>query len=166
MDGPMETIDGVETGNTVAPNRPTAVAQQCGNTGPTELDERALNEALEVARHNTGDNGKEVAIRAYLSALPASEAGWRDIESAPKDGTWIIAYRPNKGGGYLDRIVIVRWDDEVSAWVWPDQPFDVYEDDYAERLAAHGLGDHIDPFEDNSFTHWMPLPSAPDRRAA
>ncbi|MFC3208087.1 hypothetical protein [Aquamicrobium soli] len=89
------------------------------------------------------------------------QPGWRDMSSAPKDGTWLIAYRPGKGGGYLDRVVIVRWDDEVSAWVWPDQPFDVYEDDYAERLAAHGLGDHIDPFEDNAFTHWMPLPAAP-----
>lgn len=44
MDGVLETIDGVETGNTVAPNRtaPTVAAQQCG------LDERSLDTACEA----------------------------------------------------------------------------------------------------------------------
>jgi hypothetical protein len=96
-------------------------------------------------------------LRAECEGLRA----WRPIETAPKDGAWIIAYRPSKGFGYIDRVVIVRWDDEVSAWVWPDEAFDVYEEDFAERVNATSFGDRIDPFEDNSFTHWMPLAPAP-----
>ena len=111
----------------------------------------------------TEAGGDEVAAqRLAASPLPSSsETEWRPIETAPKDGTWIIAYRPSKGVGYLDRVVLVRWDEEVSAWVWPDEAFDVYEDDFQDRVNAESFGDRIDPFEDNSFTHWMPLPAAP-----
>ena len=91
---------------------------------------------------------------------------WEQIATAPKDGTWIIAYRPRPAiAGYLDRVVVVRWDTEVSAWVWPNQPFDIYEEDFDERLNSHSFADRIDPFEDRAFTHWLPIPKDPLREA-
>lgn len=43
------------------------------------------------------------------------------MDSAPKDGTWIWAHRPSKDVGFLDRVLVIRWDNNVGAWVWPDE---------------------------------------------
>lgn len=32
------------------------------------------------------------ALAAHLRALPAAESGWRTMDSAPRDGTWILIY--------------------------------------------------------------------------
>ncbi len=70
-------------------------------TAPTELDERALEAACAATVLGEDADGKPVhlepqeaatAIRAYLSALPASGAGWRPIAEAPKDGRLFIAW--------------------------------------------------------------------------
>lgn len=37
--------------------------------------------------------------------------GWQPIETAPKDGTWFIAF-----GGGLDRPTPMKWCDRVGAW--------------------------------------------------
>jgi len=72
------------------------------------------------------------AFREALRSLPASKAGWRDIESAPSNGDLILII----GGRRLE----------------------------PEMVPADGewwrhYGGNAAP------THWMPLPSAPDRRA-
>jgi len=66
---------------------------------------------------------------------------WRTIDSAPRDGTWIII-----------------WDGTS-----------VHQASYSERW--HGWFDtyglYEDPWEGNKShpTHWMPLPAPPDARA-
>jgi hypothetical protein len=95
-------------------------------------------------------------MRAAISAALA--AMWRPISEAPKDGTWIIAIRPECNFGRYDRVLTVQWSDENKAFIWADH-FDIFKDDMDER---DDNGNYVfDPFESNEFTHFMPLPSPP-----
>lgn len=80
---------------------------------------------------------KEVAEEA-LEAL--RESGWRDIESAPRDGKSILVYSPK----YKEQFV-VQWmiclDDDIGAWV-------LFRFDGQAIIIRDA-------------THWMPLPEAP-----
>lgn len=59
---------------------------------------------------------------------------WRPIETAPRDGTEFIAYRPDAG------VFTAGYDDEQDVW-----------------FANHGYEDITDDLP----THWMPLPPPP-----
>lgn len=82
------------------------------------------------------------------------------IETAPKDGSWFMAYRPKAKVGTWDRFVICRWHDEFNDFIWADEPFDIFEGDIDERKYD---GRHMySPYESKgSFTHWIALPSKP-----
>lgn len=76
---------------------------------------------------------------AMLSASPAPQAyGWRPIETAPKDGTLIIAAHSNYADGIMD---CVLW----SGGRWETQ---------------EGIG-----YMAGRFTHWRPLPAPPAQEA-
>jgi hypothetical protein len=63
------------------------------------------------------------------------EAGWRPIETAPKDGTTVILYCAQPKVRY--RLTVAKW---VATWkAWQSQP------------GAWTV----------SPTHWMPLPAPP-----
>lgn len=64
--------------------------------------------------------------------------GWQPIETAPKDGTWIMVYWPTMGIGQYPFVVF--WDE---GW----QPARYSDRDYGEAFP----------------THWMPLPAAPKK---
>lgn len=89
-------------------------------------------------------------------------ADWMPIETAPRDGTWIMAWRPPCDGGW-EPLVIVRWhedEDGEGSWAWPDEAYDPYSE--KGRTLAEGALDDGDCYWDNEhFTHWMPLPAAP-----
>lgn len=63
-------------------------------------------------------------------------SGWLSIESAPKDGTFLLLYGPHsrRGGNYQ---LTARWDGQY--WESADDGYNIY----------------LDP------THWMPLPDPP-----
>ena len=61
------------------------------------------------------------------------------IEDAPKDGTWILGFRPLKH--YCDQWEVWRWVQTNEYTGWED------------------AADHCD--FDDAPTHWMPLPDAP-----
>ncbi len=67
---------------------------------------------------------------------------WQPIESAPKDGTRIIAYMPKHAGD----IEILLWvsDDKGAGWAYWD----------------NGYGE-FSPTEGDDPTHWMPCPPLP-----
>ena len=72
------------------------------------------------------------------------EAGWRHIESAPKDETWVMLFFPEphrpwqaEAGG----IVLGFWSSEFAAW-------------FASEAANNALNEHYEP------SHWMPLPAS------
>lgn len=57
---------------------------------------------------------------------------WQKIETAPKDGTWVQAWKT-----HATRPLQVKW----------DAPYDAFENE---------AGDHV-----YHLTHWMPLPPPP-----
>lgn len=61
-------------------------------------------------------------------------SAWQDIETAPKDGTDVLAYQGWEGA---HRILVMRWD-EKGCW----------------RTNVHSFV-RFDP------THWQPLPEPP-----
>lgn len=85
----------------------------------------------------------KAVIRSYVKAL--SESGWRDITTAPKDGTTILAYFPLDGlTGNWCRIVPVQFHGS-NGWI------------FASR-AASGFSRDYQP------THWQPLPTPPEAK--
>jgi hypothetical protein len=71
---------------------------------------------------------------------------WQPIESAPKDGSVILAWRFYP--------IAIRWA-EGDLWGWQAMP----------------LGAMFEPFEENGYlsgdpalTHWMPLPPPPGEK--
>lgn len=78
---------------------------------------------------------KLAALDHALDALEAVE--WRPIETAPKDGTAILAWNE-------DYISIALWNKACKQWA---------------DLTDQGIGDEC-AYTDNP-THWMPLPAPP-----
>lgn len=81
------------------------------------------------------------AIRAFANAGAAPE-GWRQIETAPKDGSYILLAVPNHDGD----MTVGHWDD-----AWSDDGWWLLDDGKNFEIPLRGKGP----------THWMPLPAAP-----
>lgn len=93
--------------------------------------------------------------RAMLAASPAPavvDAGWRPIETAPKDGTEILLFTSHMGDDFcdaFDSVQIGYWDQgNISPGVHP-----VFHREPGWHLQKIG-----------NPTHWQPLPSAPSQR--
>ena len=85
------------------------------------------------------DNGSKKAIRHALKL--AVESQWKTIETAPKDGSYILLYRPVKDH---------RQRSEVK-----EGKFHRYGMKDTWRVMSGGIWDIDAP------THWMPLPRPP-----
>lgn len=74
---------------------------------------------------------------------------WKTIESAPKDGTWILAVVK----GFVP--AVARWQD------WQEGgSFEFVEaETFAEESHWQAFVDGTDPWQP---THWMPLPEKPE----
>jgi hypothetical protein len=70
-------------------------------------------------------------------AFDAFRAGWQPIETAPRDGRWVIVYRPKSDGSYIPSVGPDYWMTE-------------------KRLQCWGKSR-----TDTPPTHWMPLPPPP-----
>lgn len=74
---------------------------------------------------------------------------WQPIETAPKDGTWIIVFGGYAADDDADRtFAIVQWSNYLNCGkTYPRWMFAWYDGGY--------YGRYYDP------THWMPLPPPP-----
>jgi len=86
---------------------------------------------------------------ARAALLAAERAAWQPIATAPRDGTWILAYWPSTGG---DSKVGLRTHPafDMAVWCRPTEWL-------VEHWAANGKWTPGDP-----PTHWRPLPPAPE----
>ena len=92
-----------------------------------------LEDAIPAALRLCRNSPKSVLV--HIPQTP-----WRDIESAPKDGTKIVVGIYFDGGKYPEE---ARWDFWVDSW----------------RKYASGYGEGFgEPYRP---THWMPLPEPP-----
>lgn len=129
----------------------------------------AALQAVTKAIRNAGSSYTAMAEAAIAVAVPLLQTptiqlpvhSWQLFQSAPKDGTWFLAYRPQSNGGTWDRICIVRWSNEETDFVWPEGIFDIYLDDLSDRDQL-GYLKHDTYSAGGSFTHWCRLPAAPE----
>lgn len=91
---------------------------------------------LDAARYI--ENEKPAWAQAAREAVAAARNGWRPIETAPRDGTRIIVYRPKFDGDYIPQ---VGWD----FWM-------------TKGLLEPTWGKSR---KDVPPTHWMPFPEPP-----
>jgi hypothetical protein len=92
-----------------------------------------------VLNHTTNVQGVE---QSDIPVTPEGE-GWRDIASAPRDGTTIEAWFPLRGlSAHWSRQVRVWWRDDSyhTGWIW-------------EGRAVRGFSDEYQP------SHWRPVES-------
>jgi hypothetical protein len=110
---------------------------------------RDIRDELPPANETTDDIH---AIDAAIAALPTAQAAdqWRDIESAPKDGPFLVF-----DGSYVGLALVKRWRmhdvegvSEGAAWVG-QKP---HEDRMSLWLGGNDPSD---------ASHWMPLPPPP-----
>jgi hypothetical protein len=109
------------------------------------------------------------SVTATASPLPADApdpVAWRPIDAAPKDGSWFLAYRPPADSGRWQTLIAVCWDAEAGDFAWPcDDVYDPYNPPDLTERDENGFY-AVDTFEGfGTFTHWMPLPPAPDLTA-
>lgn len=75
--------------------------------------------------------------------------GWRDIQTAPKDGTNILVW--------------------AEGFEWPEVVrYELYEADIADEIGSVGFWRYSDVLlsdvaevDESALTHWMPIPEAP-----
>lgn len=89
---------------------------------------------------------------------PEGVAGWKPIETAPKDGTWVELWRTPTDCGRMSPFVIAKWDGTESMFVWPEfcDPFTKYGRGKADADIAEG-----DCYGSDDFTHWRALSAPP-----
>jgi hypothetical protein len=126
-------------------------------TLPREPGESELREALEQWDHFqpyittpqivTLANEMAEAIRGAISRHAQDAEGWRPIETAPKDGTVVLLYRP-LAERTLDPVMTIRKTTANPRHCWP-------------ATIPEGA-DGLNFTEGSCFaTHWMPIPAAP-----
>ncbi len=91
---------------------------------------------------------KELLVRAErrgyaIDRVSVSVEGWRDISSAPKDGTHIIVFRPNalQGDKYIPRVGVDRWTEISGRGVWGKSNTETQPTHWRELPAAPRLED-------------------------
>lgn len=90
---------------------------------------------------------KPGALERAIAALPSCEE-WRQFDTAPEDGTEIIVWRADSG-------VFTSFYREADWWIaTPTRP----PEEDAAWFATTG-----EDLSDDLPTHWMPLPSPPER---
>lgn len=101
----------------------------------TETDKEFLDRYWEYLNWDTEDPDFD---RLFALARRGAEMQWRPIETAPKDGRWLM-------------VSAERWEPETACWsesVW-----------LTGWYCGGGRSDSYGPsFEP---THWMPLPTPP-----
>ena len=85
-------------------------------------------------------------------------AEWQPIETAPKDGTWILLYDPTASS----LIYTGCWDSKFdSKWVEEKDDFD-----YIGAWTSYQVGSFgYEEYATLSPTHWMLLPKPPKSEA-
>lgn len=102
-----------------------------------QINMKELNEAVEYFRTGSHCVYDDPHINAVIQAAKAYAAQqWQDISTAPRDGTHITLWWPNRY----------------------HQPITGYYDDGAFRWKVSGFGE---AFMCEDPTHWQPLPPAP-----
>lgn len=76
---------------------------------------------------------------------------WQPIETAPKDGSIVVLWRPQPEAPCRGSSrIIAKWNDEANAWIWPEESAVDIEFSDSGWEADGGF------WSSSKFTHWMP----------
>lgn len=139
------------------------------------LSDSLMNGGLAFSKTDPHTNGtfitnstcavyRDHQMNRYANAKVREALEWRPIETAPRDGTWVRLWREPETVGIASPEIIAVWhqfddSDDGPIWMWPTEIYDPYTD--RGRTRAMDEIESGDFYEDDSFTHWMPLPSPP-----
>lgn len=110
-----------------------------------------------------GDEGAKQAVADFTleharALLALVEDGWQPIETAPRDGTQILACAQLSDGlivqGYTPDQSIVKWCDR-------EKDFIAMADGY---FSIKSQGDMWTTYHEPYVTHWRPLPPPPETK--
>lgn len=109
-------------------------------TAVEQCDRDAVERAIQAWNESTGSFVEIFAQHFARHRLNTrADDGWREIASAPKDGTWFLGYWPDCS--FENRVIATKWYNAgVLEPYWLDAP---------DRR------DWTEP------THWRPLPDPP-----
>ena len=113
----------------------------------------ALRERVAQGSHSQMGTGGPLLV----STEQTTTNKWRPIETAPKDGTWILAFVPA-----TQRTHSLQWDVEFEF-----ECYDGSEDDGGNAVYRGAWTDHAvasfgyEETKEYTPTHWMPLPEPP-----
>lgn len=126
----------------------------------TDLSKR-LREMAGARRTDDILGVKNMLLREAADAL---DARWQTMESAPRDGTWVLLYRPEPKHGRWKRIVIGRWWKPWNSWVWTEGVFDILGDPDVlyQRIESGWFEDERDVGEAYKFSRWHPFTPPPE----
>ncbi len=148
--------------DTAGPTEQSALPRETNKHLPWRPDReaiaRVINEAMNAARKNPTFSKAHTKgwcaahDQAVAAILALGSQGWRDIESAPKDGDAILAWGPEYGFHYVfyDR----KEDDGSGVWTAKRERF------LPRSEWCWSIPDGAQLHE-NAFTHWQPLPPPP-----
>lgn len=144
---------------------------RCNRVAQTDDGERPNEDAAYIAAANPA---AMVALLNEIDALRAApvlpDRGWRPIESAPRDGTWILLSggATDEGSGIYE--VRAAIESPTLGGVYPAPKSKAEQravsafwltDDCGDGYWATGFWDGYWRTSYSAPTHWMPLPDAP-----
>jgi hypothetical protein len=144
--------------------KPGEIVPHCGCTldvfvgegGSVTVSDKPVERSCALVEVLSTSNG----LTCYRLALGAGHrvkvqaSGWRDIETAPKDGTVVLVYVPSDGRAHA-----CWWDPEYKG-IWDEKSDDLRYIGAWTDGRVYSFGDE-ETYSYDDVTHWMPLPLAP-----
>lgn len=127
------------------------------------MDHGNLSFKLELIAEGLAQRGKSPTIVETICQASAAlhKMAYANFETAPKDGSWFRAYRPEPEIGHATRIVDMAWFEPEGDFIYPAEQFDIINGD------CSALAETADFYWANEdFTHWKPAEELPSKEKA
>jgi len=127
-------------------------------TTPTPAAQKAAEEICENLYPGFASAFQQVG-QEIAAIIDRHVGAWLPITDEQRDGTWYDVWREPGLIGVRPQRVTAKWSNEDSAWIWPDQTYDLITPEQKERADYLCVAGNF--YACDEFTHYMPLPPCP-----